>query len=262
MLPATMVLPEGTCAPRKLVVAIHDVAPPFEREVRAELRMLAAVGVRRCVLKVVPNWHGSYPLPEAASFVALLRAELAAGSELVLHGLEHRRRGPSRGPWAGRLRAALFAGDAAEFLTLNPTEVGQAVREGLDLFARAGLPAPSTFCAPGWLFTVEAEQAIREAGMRWLIGMFSVRDLRTLRRRRVPGFGYMGAAPGQEFGVQILNRLVQRLAIDRATVAKVYLHPQGNLHSSALRWTLARLGEMVGRRGWRPATYAELCTHV
>lgn len=200
-----MVQPENQLAPRMLIVAIHDLAPPFDRGVRAGLARLAGVGVRRCVLAVVPNWHRGCPLPEASSFVDLPRSEVAAGSELVLHGLEHRRRGPLRGHWLGRLRAALFAGNAAEFLTLSTAEAGQAVREGLALFASAGLSRPAAFCAPGWLLTAEAAQGIREAGMRWLIGMFSVRDLWTARQRWVPGFGHMGVAARQEAAVELLS---------------------------------------------------------
>jgi len=219
--------------------------------------MLASIGVQRCVLKVVPNWHGAYPLPQENGFVELLRSTLAAGSELALHGLEHRTHGRPRGTAAGRVRATLFANQAAEFMTLGGTEAKEAVREGLRLFAQAELPRPSSFCAPGWLLHEDARKAIKESGMRLLLGMFCADDFATGRRFWIPGFGYMGVSSGHEMAVQLLNWLVTTLAIRRATVAKVYLHPQGNLHSTALRATLDKVARMVSQ-GWKPATYAEV----
>lgn len=243
---------------RALVVAVHDVAPPFETEVRAQLATLTAVGVRRRVLKVVPNWHGGHPLPKAASLVDLLQAELASGSELVLHGLEHRQRGALRGRWADRLRAVGFAGGAAEFLALTAPDATRAALEGLALFAQAGLPRPQGFCAPAWLIAPGAEIAIRELGFRRLIGMFSVRDLRTGHRRWLPSSGYMGTSRGQEAAVGLLNALV-RVPAARASAVKVYLHPQGNPDNQALRQTLDAIATMVHEWRCQPTTYAELC---
>ncbi len=249
---------EGRPGRRALIVSIHDVAPPFETEVRALLEMLAAIGVRQRVLKVVPDWHGGHPIPQATSFVDLLQSELAAGSELVLHGLEHRRRGALRGPWVGRLRAALFAGDAAEFLTLEAEQAQQAVQEGLDLFAQAGLPRPSAFCAPAWLWTREAERAVRQAGIRHLVGMFSVRDLQSTRRCWLPGFGYMGGNSWHESAARAIGWL-SSLPLRGTAVAKVYIHPQGSSDSPLLRATLSRIARMVGEQGWQPTTYVEVC---
>jgi uncharacterized protein len=249
-------MPASQAARRSLVVTLHDVAPPFEAEIRAQLAQLAAVGVQRCVLKVVPNWHGSHPISESPSLLELLRSQLAAGSELVLHGLEHRPHGPLRGnPWS-RLRGTVFAPDAAEFLTLPPAAAARSVRAGFDLLEEAGLPRPSAFCAPGWLLTGDIRAALASAGIRYLIGMFSMHDLQTARRYWLPAIGYMGASPGQEAGVRLLNGIIRRTVLPRAAVAKVYLHPQGGMHNTALCRTFAELANMVGRDGWVPTTYA------
>ena len=40
---------------RRLIVALHDVAPPFEAEIEAQLADLHRLGISRPVLKVVPN---------------------------------------------------------------------------------------------------------------------------------------------------------------------------------------------------------------
>ncbi len=250
--------PEGTRSRQVLIVTLHDVAPPFEAEIRAQLEQLAAAGVRRCVLKVVPDWHGSHPISGSPSLIDLLCSQLAAGSQLVLHGLEHRPHGPLRGAFWNRLRGAVFARDAAEFLTFPPSEAARAVREGLELFEEAGLPRPSAFCAPGWLLAGDMYAAIARAGIRHVIGMFSVHDLWTSRRYWLPAVGSMGVSSGQEAGVQLLNGIVRRTVLHRAAAAKVYLHPQGGMRNPGVRQMIAEVAEMVDRGNWLPATYAEL----
>ncbi len=246
---------------RRVIVSLHDVAPPFEAAIRTQLELLAAIGVRRVALKVTPNWHGAHPLSDAPSLVELLRAQVAAGSQLVLHGYEH---SPSEGrsfhgPWLTRVRARFFAADAAEFLTLPPDEAEAALRRGLDCFARVGLPRPTMFCAPGWLSDRAIEPALRRVGIRYLIGMFSVRDVWDGWRMWTPGVGYMGAFPSQEMGVQLLNGIVQQTAMRSAPVAKVYLHPQRDPSGALVRRRVAELARMVGQDGWQPATYADVC---
>lgn len=248
-------------ATRRVVISLHDVAPPFEAAIRAQLDLLAAMGVRRVTLKVAPNWHGAYPLDAAPSLVELLRAQVAAGSQLVMHGYTHQpARGRSfHGPWLMRVRARLFAADAAEFLTLAPDEAEAVLRRGLDCFARLGLPRPTMFCAPGWLSDPAIEPALRQVGLRYLVGMFSVRDVRDGWRLWTPGVGYMGASAGQEAGVQILNGIVRQTVLRSAPIAKVYLHPQHDPSGALVRRRLAELARMIGHDGWQPATYADVC---
>lgn len=247
-------------AARRVVVSLHDVAPPFEDDIRAQIELLAAIGVGRVAMKVVPNWHGAYPLYNSPSLVALLHEQVAAGSQLVLHGYEHQTNGyePFRGPWLSQARARLFAADAAEFLALSADEAADALRQGLAVFEQAGLPRPDTFCAPGWLHNAEAEAALKREGFRYLIDMFAVRDLWGRRRIWTPGVGYMGAGSGQEMGVQILNGIIRQTALRAASVAKVYLHPQGDATGASVRRKVAELAKMIGRDGWQPATYAEV----
>ncbi len=245
---------------RRVIVSLHDVAPPFEAAIRTQLDLLAAIGVRRVAFKVVPNWHGAHPLSDSPTFVDLLHTQVETGSQLVLHGFEHQpdRRSAFRGSWLSQMRAQLFAADAAEFLTLSPDEAEARLRRGLECFERAGLPRPTMFCAPGWLHNADAEAALARVGFRYLIGMFTVRDLRERQRLWTPGVGYMGASPGQERGVQILNGIVRHTALRSAPIAKVYLHPQRDPAGAIVRRRLAELAEMIGRNGWQPATYADV----
>ena len=101
--------------------------------------------------------------------------------------------------------------------------------------------------------------ALQQVGFRSLIGMFTVRDTQDHRRAWTPAVGYMGAASGQELGVQILNGIVQQTALRTASVACVYLHPQRDPAGAIVRRRLACLARMIERDGWQPTTYAEVC---
>ena len=169
---------------RRLIVALHDVAPPYEAEIDAQLADLRRLGVSRPVLRIVPNWRLTYPISGCASFLAMLRRVAAAGGELVLHGYSHWSVGPPLGPAHRRWRASLFAGGVAEFQAMTYDEALEALAKGKAEMAKSGLRLdhPSAFCAPAWLITPEAKRAVRDAGLRHLIGMFSSLDLRNERR--------------------------------------------------------------------------------
>jgi len=243
----------------RVVVALHDVAPPFEDAIRAQLDLLAAMDVHRLTLLVTPDWHGAAPLADAPGLVGLLRAQVATGSQLALHGYTHQPTAGATfaGPRLSRARARLFAADAAEFLTLTEEEAEDALRAGLEMFERAGLPRPAMFCAPGWLHNAAAEAALARSGLRYLIGMSGVRDLWSGWRIATPSVGYMGAGPRQELGVRILNTLVRLTALRSAPVACVYLHPQGEPTGALVRGQLTYLAKLLAR-GWQLATYADL----
>lgn len=242
--------------PGRLVVSLHDVGPPFEDEIRAQVAALANIGIRRLVLKVVPSWHGAYPISSASSLTGYLRDLVSSGCQVVLHGYEHRPRGPWRGSPIRRTRGRVFATDSAEFLTLSAEEAREAVRRGLNEFLAAGLPLPDTFSAPGWLLTDEAEDAIVEAGIRRLIGMFSIQDLRSQRLYWLPSLGYMGGGRLHQLGVAALNRLVEP-SMRRAFAVKVYLHPDP---SRRRRWMpmIQTLDAMVDQGAWHASTFDDV----
>jgi predicted deacetylase len=242
---------------RRLIICLHDVAPPFLEEIRSQIEVLHAAGANRLVLKVVPNWHGTHPLGTSTELIALLREEMRRCGQVVLHGLEHRPRAPFRGSLAARTRARLFAPGAAEFLAMDATEMTGALQEGIAVLAAAGLGRPTTFCAPAWLLPREGEPVLRAAGFRLLTGMLSVTDLASGRRRPLPGWGYMGAAGPQEWGVQLMNRAIRPAAFPRAPVVRIYLHPQGSRMSAVHRWVLDDIRRLLGA-GWIASTYDDV----
>ena len=247
---------EVAAEPRLLVVAIHDVAPPFAETVRRQIEALRLIGVDRLVLKVVPNWHGEYPLENQKALVDLLRDTVDSGSEIVLHGWQHRAVGSLRGSWEQRIRGKLFAGGAAEFLTLNREQATQAVSLGQEMLARCGLAPAEIFCPPSWLINGEAVQGVRHAGVRQVIRMMSIEDLSSGRSIPAPSFGHMGVRGIQELGVSMMGARVRRSLRDER-IARVYLHPETHHEDRFQKRTLRDIAKLVSE-GRRPATYGDL----
>lgn len=230
-----------------VVVSVHDVMSATLDDARWLLGQFDRLGARPRVLKVVPS-------PPSDALADLIRAEAAAGSEIVLHGLTHRAAGPLRGPLALRMRGALFAAEAAELLAVAPDDLEDRIVRARDLLARMGV-APLSFCAPGWLSPSGLRPALRSAGFRYEVTMASVVDLTSGVVTRTAPLGYMGAGGRNEVLVALGGGLT--LALEpRLPVVKVFLHPQGARSSVAARRVLAALERLLARR--RPATYAAL----
>lgn len=241
-----------------LVVAVHDIAPSTLPEVRWLLGRLDELGVVPRVLKVVPRASAAEDIRRHPDLVALLAAEVNRGSELVLHGLSHRLpSGATLGGWPlDRLRARLFAPEAAEFLGLDDRAAEAAVAFGKEILEAAGFEAEG-FCAPGWLARPGLVDVLRRFGFRYACWFASVEDLASGHRLRVPAWGYMGTGGVAEGLVGLEGRLVrsvwQRLA---GGPIRVFLHPQGAPRSRACAATLRAIGRLL--RTHRPSTYLDL----
>lgn len=237
-----------------LIVAIHDVAPSELSEVHWLLGQLDALGVSRRVLKVIPAPPGER---DSAELLQLLHDEGGAGSELVLHGWSHRADGPLRGSLSDRLRGRLFAGNAAEFLSLDDAEVERRVGTGREWLAEHRLEADG-FCPPGWLATAALADALRRAGFRYEVTLRGLRDLERERWVVLPPDGYMGAGRTQEalirLGAAVVSRPLRRLLAP--AVHRVFLHPQGARRSRDCARVLARIGALA--RHHQPTTYGAL----
>ena len=241
-------------AGKRLVVSIHDVMPSLEREVRYLLDALDAVGARPRVLKVVPNADGREDLRASARLSRLIADEAAAGSEIVLHGYTHRATGRLRGPLSTRLRARLFAGDAAEFLTLDRSEMIRRLRAGRETLREIGV-GPAGFCAPCWLAAPDMPGALAECGFRYYISMNTLIDLAGGRQVRTPWVGYMGAGGTQERLIGGVGRAYVT-AVAGAPVVKVFLHPQKAIGARACGDAVRLLAHLLRVR--QPTTYAAL----
>jgi uncharacterized protein len=241
-----------------VVVSVHDIASPLTSEVCYLLAALDAIGARPRVLKVVPNADGTRDLRDDPALVRVLAAEVAAGSEVVLHGYTHRVAGPLRGPWSTCLRARHFAGMAAEFLTLDAIQMTERLSAGRQILQSVGVE-PRGFCAPGWLAPPELLHLLRQCGFHYYVSMATLWDLGAGRRLRTPWLGYMGAGALQERLVGLGGRVLLAMATS-VPVVKVFLHPQRARDAQACQRILQVLARLLRER--RPVTYGTLLAHA
>ena len=124
--------------PRRLLVAIHDVASRHESEVDQLGELIAAAGATQVAMLVVPNFWGNSPIVPGSGFAARLRHWAEGGVEMFLHGLLHRDRHQHRA-WLTRMKARHMTAGEGEFLgltvehhqALNPAEHPQGGRQRL-----------------------------------------------------------------------------------------------------------------------------------
>jgi predicted deacetylase len=230
--------------------------------VRWILGRLDGIGARPRVLKVIPAedarsqsaWRPQ-PSPGIPPEVReLLAHEVAAGSEIVLHGYTHRRDGAIRGAWYDRVRGRLFARESAEFLGLDASAMRERLVRGRDWLTSAGVSCGG-FCAPGWLATAELVPLLLELGFRYDLRYASIRDLRTGRVRFVPAVGYMGADRLQEALIGAEAGLLMA-AEPLLPALRVFLHPVRASRSPACRRTLRLIERLLRTR--TPVTYTQL----
>ena len=174
--------PSRTAAPggRALVVSLHDVSPQTRAECAEILGELAALGVPRCSLLVIPDHHRRGHFLADAECASWLRAQAAAGHELVMHGYHHeraRRAGESVG---AKLTTRIYTADEGEFFDLGRAEAAALVKKARGEFRQLGVE-PAGFIAPAWLLSAEAEAALRELGCGYTTRLGSVVDLQTSR---------------------------------------------------------------------------------
>ncbi len=172
--------PSTHASSRALVVSLHDVSPQTRVECAGILSELAALGVPRCSLLVIPDHHRRGHFLADAECSAWLRAQAAAGHELVMHGYHHeraRRTGESMG---AKLTTRFYTADEGEFYDLDRASASALVEKARADFRKLGVE-PVGFIAPAWLLSAEAEAALRELGCAYTTRLGSVVDLQSAR---------------------------------------------------------------------------------
>jgi len=148
---------------RRLLVAIHDVAPCFEREVDTLIALIERrVGAARFAMLVVPDHWSRAPLSAAPAFQSRLRGWAEAGVEMFVHGWYHKDAGDHSG--AAGFKARHMTAGEGEFLGLSREEAVRRMRDGKALVEDVTGRAATGFIAPAWLYGPGARAALCECG--------------------------------------------------------------------------------------------------
>lgn len=225
---------------------IHDLYPSMAAKLETMIGAFPAQARAHIVYSVVPNWMGREPLTEAPDFAARI-ADLPG--VLALHGLTHTQ-GPSWINWV------LYGHEnRSEFAGLSGPETARRLDEGLAIFAAAGLPRPSWFCAPRWTPSASLNAGLFQRGFAGVLarGGFDLPDAQV----KIPPLNFdegersWKIGPGRVLRDGVINRLMRA-----GQPFRLVLHPDDLDHPK----TFAQFQRTVARleaEGWTPAPLSE-----
>lgn len=206
-----------------LIISLHDVAPPFESDIDAILARLKALGISRCSLLVVPDYHGTGRIDQNPAWAARLKRWQADGHEIILHGYFHRAEGKGLPGLKSRFLRNVYTASESEFLELGFNAASERLARGLEVFGNVGL-AVKGFIAPAWLMGDEAFKAIGKAGFEYTNTLQKIIDLKTGRVCDCWAQVYSSRAAWRRPVSVFWNELLWQ-ASGREKITRVSIHP-------------------------------------
>jgi hypothetical protein len=163
-----------------LVVSVHDVSPATRSACETIVAELTALGLKRCSLLVIPDYHHTGNFLDDEDFCAWLEAQVAASHEVVIHGYCHEREAQEGESLRDKLTTRFYTAGEGEFYNLGVGAAKKLLALARAEFREAGFE-PDGFIAPAWLLSQEAERALRELGFQYTTRLGSVIDLQNDR---------------------------------------------------------------------------------
>ncbi len=197
------------------------------------LSSLAAVGVARCSLLVVPNYHRQGASLGEPAFVSWLRQLQGTGHEIVLHGYYHERARRVGESARQKMVTRVYTADEGEFYDLDYDQSLRLMRVALNEFTAHDFH-PAGFIAPAWLLGAEAERAAIDAGFSYTTTLRGVRDFGGGRDFRSQSLVYSTRSDWRCAISLFWNRMLfRRLARNR--LLRLGLHPPDIDHAGIWR---------------------------
>ncbi|MEO6092223.1 MAG: polysaccharide deacetylase family protein [Novosphingobium sp.] len=241
---------------RRLLLAIHDVGPRFESAIdrlRDHLGQHAAL--EKVALLVVPDHWGEAPITAGGKFATRLRSWAAAGSEIFVHGWQHRDTQVHR-TWLARFRASHMTAGEGEFLGLDYHAARALMERGRDLIEDITGRPVAGFIAPAWLYGGQATRALADCG-------FAIAEDHTKVWQPVSGqvlargpvITWASRSPARVASSLLAARVLTPL-LRHARVARVGVHP-GDTAVPAIMMSIDRTVASLAETHC-PARYADL----
>jgi predicted deacetylase len=172
----------------KLVISLHDVSPQTQAIVNNQLEELYSMGVKRCSLLVIPDYHHQSLISLFPNFMSWLQEQADKGHEIVLHGYYHDRPPSPRDNTWKRLITEHYTAGEGEFYDLDYEQARTILKMGKVVFEEAGIDRSELFgfIAPAWLLGKEAERALIDEGFLYTTRLHGVIDLQEQPPRFFP----------------------------------------------------------------------------
>jgi len=228
-----------------LHLAVHDVTPAHEKDLRTLTGLIEEAGIQRYSLLVVPDYHGRWNLLDHPEFCRWLSHLRNSGAEILLHGFTHLGRRDASGP-GDRIRSALFTRGEGEFMCLDVNEASELLANGRDLLREALGVSVRGFVAPSWLYGRGTLDALSETGFRLAESRWRVWDpVEGVTLLRVPVANYAGGGWLKRLSAAGWVSLYGTL-LSGSPVLRFALHPtdvQGECGTRRILRRLDRLSE-------------------
>lgn len=169
-------------------VSLHDVAPDTWPACEQVLALLRPFDVPVTLL-VTPHYHRRQRADSVPGFAAALRARVAHGDEVVLHGYSHLDDGPTPRTLRDWVDRRLLTASEGEFAALDAAEARRRLEAGARMVARMGL-APAGFVAPAWLLGAGGREALASTSLRYTSTRDALHSLPSFAPIRAPSLVY------------------------------------------------------------------------
>jgi predicted deacetylase len=243
-------------SPKSLIVSLHDAHPGTRGQIAEQVAFLAAYGVTRSSILVVPEFHHGVSAGGDPAFCEAVNAWQAAGHEIVLHGYFHDRKESPRETLANMFWTRLYTNREAEFLDLPRETAQERLARGRKLFDSLGWRATG-FVAPAWLMAEGLPNVLAEMGFAYTTRVQEIIPLLPGTNRVISSQSlcYSTRASWRRFASALWNKnLFGRLR--ETNLIRLSLHPR-DLEFPLLRRQIDQIVRAALKRGFAPTTYGE-----
>jgi len=238
---------------RTAVISLHDVHPGSRALCAQILGEFAALGLDRCSLLVVPDFHRHGSFLKDSAFCEWIVEQGRRGHEIVAHGYHHLRARRASEKIAEMLVTRVYTAEEGEFFDLTYEAARALLIRVRDEFGEAGL-APAGFIAPAWLLSFGAETALRELQWDYTTRLRTVLDLRTDRKTASQSLVWSVRSEWRRRTSLCWNAWLDRLVAPNALL-RVSVHPVDVQHPAIWRQIRATVARALETR--RSATYQQ-----
>ena len=236
-----------------LVISLHDVAPVTQASCVRILDQLERLGISRCSLLVVPDYHQSGSSFANREFANWLRNLEASGHETVIHGYFHERAAARGETWRDQFMTRVYTNREGEFYDLDYEEAFRRISTARKEFKAAGLK-PHGFIAPAWLLSAEGERAARDCEIEYTTRLANVRDLRSGNTYSSRSLVY-SVRSGWRRSVSLLWNAAVFRRCTYAPLLRISLHPTDIEHREV--WRQIERFIRAARTSRHPTTYGD-----
>jgi len=243
-------------APKSLIVSLHDAHPGSRAAIAEQVTFLAAYGITRSSILVVPEFHHGGSLLADKTFCHAVSGWQDGGHEIVLHGYFHDREESPPENLSTLFWTRLYTNREAEFLDLPRETARLRLERGRALFESLGW-RPTGFVAPAWLMAEGLTNLLAEMGFAYTTRIGEIIPLLPGLNRMKPSQSlcYSTRAGWRRLASAVWNKyLYDRLR--ETDLVRLSLHPR-DLEFPLMRRQIDQILRASLKRGFQPTTYGD-----